>query len=282
MLLIIIFYINYTNSKSYYLSTTEMMKETYPLDAISTTSQPYNIEVSNNSTSSETSSLTSPGKQYEGRNNIESDLQDNQTNEQVNDSSQRLMTKVLKLIQENKCDEILKQKTLHLYFLKKCVVIVTGKRRWKENAGNEDYDMFVHPSDESFAMLVLENNILRYKDMVKHKSTNPNFLSTPRYTTVTRKGQKTMSRGWSDVGKLRYKKLTKMIIEMRSKDEWIKDRRKYIKRKCSKHKNQKRKRIDDNDYNYQKQMNQEEKNTWDNFIYNSINDLNWGSNTVAL
>ena len=259
-----------------------MMKETYPLDTISTTSHSYNIEVNNISASSETSSLTSPVTNNEVINMTESDSQDNQSNKQVTDSSSRPMTKILKLIEENKFEEILKQKTLHLYFLKKCVVIVTGKRRWKENAGNEDYDTFVHTSDESFAMLVLENNISRYNDMVKHKTTKPNILCSPRYTTVTRKGQKTMSRGWSDVGKLRYKKLTEMIIEMRSNDEWIKDRRKYIKRKCSKHKNRKRKRNEDKDYNYQKQMNEEEKNTWDDFIYNSMNDLNWGGNTVAL
>ena len=40
-----------------------------------------------------------------------------------------------------------------------------------------------------------------------------------------------MSIGWSDGGKLKYKKLTEMIIDMRRNDDWIKDRRKYIKRK---------------------------------------------------
>ena len=124
---------------------------------------------------------------------------------------------------------------------------------------------------------------MRYKDMVRLKKKSAKEITNTKYTTVTVKGQKTMSRGWSDLGKLRFKELTELVVAQRQSEDWIKDRRKYIQRKCMKEfGGRKRKRNGNDQNNYNLKMNKEERSTWDDFINNSMNDLAWAGNTVAL
>ena len=44
----------------------------------------------------------------------------------------------------------------------------------------------------------------------------------------------------------------------------------------------KRKQNGNDQNNYNLKMNKEERSTWDDFINNSMNDLAWAGNTVAL
>ena len=197
------------------------MRETHPLlfvsdkDSTSTSREGYNVTVTSPSATSQASTLTScPAStsstqdrhmeviDTEGRDKEDQQQQETVIRSNNNGSNQKLMSKLLEMIKCDNIEEIFNDKVLHYYLMKMCVVLVIGKRKWKEYCGKKNFDEFIHPSDESFALLVIENNLNRYKDMVKAQNKNEKNISKPKYTMVTRKGEKTMCKGWSDEGKI--------------------------------------------------------------------------------
>ena len=119
--------------------------------------------------------------------------------------------------------------------------------------------------------------------MVKFKNKAHPDVALPRFTTITRKGEKTMAKGWSDAGKLRFKRLTNIVKQQRQDVDWLNERRKYILKKAGRDSKRKRKRDNNNvDDTINKEMNREEKEDWNDFINESINDFNWINNSVAV
>ena len=90
-------------------------------------------------------------------------------------------------------EDLFNDKSLYYYFLKKCVINVITRSKWKENCTNYDFDWNVHPTDESFALLVIDNNLDRYRDMVQRPDVSKHLLIPPKYKTVTKVGQKNTS-----------------------------------------------------------------------------------------
>ena len=129
----------------------------------------------------------------------------------------------------------MKSNDLYYFFLKKCVINVITRSKWKENCTTYDYDQFIHPTDEAFALLVLENNSKRYNDMVLRPGLKIEDYLSPKFTTITRnkdKEKRLQVRGWSDSGKMRFLEYTMMIRKQRGDKKWIDSKKKTIKKKC--------------------------------------------------
>ena len=98
-----------------------------------------------------------------------------------------------------------------LHFLKP---MVTDKI-WKERCHSSElsHEDFVTVTDESFALLVLENNwdfwVAKGEDDEATAGDNP-----PRYTNESRTSGK--GRGWNDEGKIRLNELRKMVTKDRA------------------------------------------------------------------
>ena len=142
------------------------------------------------------------------------------------------------------------------------------------------FDKFVHPTDEAFAILVLENNCDRYKDMAERNDMTATSTS-PKYTKATRRGQKYQSKGWSDLGKIRFQELTSTVIQYRSNKKWLEDMTRIVLKKC-KCKANKRKREESDEFDTERQMNKNEMQDWNSFLLNTMDNSQWIKNTVAL
>ena len=191
------------------------------------------------------------------------------------------MTRLLYLIENKESHKIFTDDSLYYYFLKKCVANVITKSKWKENCVTYDYDQFIHPTDEAFALLVLENNSERYSDMVERPGLSSDEYACPKYTTITRnkdKDSRSQVRGWSDAGKWRLLEFTNIIREMRGDKIWIEGKKKMIKRRCKReykyHKKRKDTNNDDNETRH-KRMNREDRNEWKLFQMNNLKFDNW-------
>jgi len=204
--------------------------------------------------------------------------QEESTNHQPTQPTSNII-QLLRSINDDKLNNIYTNKSLYYFFLNTCVKEVVGKMKWKENICTVNYSQFVHPTDESFALLVLDNNLERYFDMIERKDKRTD--ANPKYTTATKKGKKNFNKGWSDEGKLKFQEYTKFVLEKRNNSTWLKDKTKYvIKRSNKENKNRKRKHKEDNRQN--KKMNQQQKNNWNDFLSESINDKEWVTNSVSV
>jgi len=192
------------------------------------------------------------------------------------------MQEILDLVKTSNVHKNYSSKNLFYYFVTTCVVQVIGRTKWKENSMIHSYNKFIHATDESFALLVLENNCMRYEDMVERKSMKGCVIE-PKFTTINIKGAKTLKRGWSDVGKIRFQYYTKLVLQYRNNEQWLNDKSKYIMKKCKK-KYGKRKRDSNDDHQTEtnKRMNQEEKDEWNNFLCENMNNKDWIANSVAI
>ena len=190
------------------------------------------------------------------------------------------MHQLLKCIEDNKVEDIFNNRGLYYYFLKTCVREVVGKTKWKENCFVSDYTKIVHPTDESFALLVLDNNVARYKDMISKRCKKSEV--NPRYTMVTKKGQKIYNRGWSDAGKLKFQEYTKLVMSKRNDMNWLKDKIRYVLKK-SKKAYKKRKMALENDAKVSnRRMNEQERDEWNDFLCDNMNNKEWAVNSVAI
>ena len=193
------------------------------------------------------------------------------------------MTRVLYFIENDDIEKIFNDDSLYYYFLKICVINVITRTKWKENCTTYDYDQFVHPTDEAFALLVIENNSKRYNDMVERPGLNGEEYVSPKFTTITRNkvsDKRSQVRGWSDSGKMRFLEYTKMIRRQRSNKIWVDDTKKMVKRRCKRDYKTRKKRKDMNDDDNDlrsKRMNREDRNEWKTFQTDNLNYDNWNT-----
>ena len=194
------------------------------------------------------------------------------------------MKEILSLIDNGNAESILKCRHLHYYFLKNCVINVTSKKKWRDNCSRNDYFKFVTPSDEGFALVVLDNNIDRYMDIYNNSDPNKTIFEQPKYTNVATKGVKdTVGKGWTDKGKLEFQRYTEMIIDTRRDKTWLERRAKTIKKMANRERKQnKYKRKYDDIANEPEVMSIEAKNRWNRFMLSSVNDLSEIDTMVAL
>ena len=75
------------------------------------------------------------------------------------------MHEILKIIESGNITALLENKCLHYFFLKHCVINVISRKKWKENNTRYLFNCYIHASDKGFALIVLENNIIRYREM---------------------------------------------------------------------------------------------------------------------
>lgn len=205
------------------------------------------------------------------------------------------MHDILKLIEENKISLLYENKNLHYYFLKHCVINVVSIKRWKENISRYDYSRFVHPSDEGFALVVLENNIIRYREMRDRElemneanneddDDDDHDYTQPLYTVVTKKGRKSSGKGWTDKGKMRFQEFTQFVRNKRQNERWMEDRNNAIKSRALRDFNEsnKRQRLDFDAHNDEPQMSKNEETAWNQFLSDNINDSEWLNNAIGV
>ena len=196
------------------------------------------------------------------------------------------MTELLKCINNGDSSSIFQSKELHYFFLKHCVVNVISRKKWNDNCDRNDYFKFVTASDEGFALVVLDNNIERYMEMMKNEDPNIKDFGQPRYTSVTKKGMLTnhIGKGWNDRGKMEFQRYTEMIINKRNDLQWLERRSRGIKRVANRERQKRNKRsYDDIDNDeYPNSMDSEEKIRWNNFMLTSVNNMNNISNMTPI
>ena len=111
---------------------------------------------------------------------------------------------------------------LYLFYVN-CVSRSVRKRRWNEYSQKKPLRTFVDPSDEAFAMLVLENNVSKWMDELQNGEVySGNSLRKSLYT----EGQQ--GRKWSVDGMMRFIELWKVCNEYRGNDVQKKERYVYI------------------------------------------------------
>ena len=261
--------------------------------------QQKETESSNDSTSAQ----SSPTRSVDSSTSSDNDNNNEHSQESTNTSPQRRiislpkkpMHKILNIIESGNINALLENKCLHYFFLKHCVINVISRKKWKDNNTRYLFNHFIHPSDEGFALIVLENNIIRYREMrdrenVESNDNNNNEnevqfkYSQPLYTTVTKKGQRSTGKGWSDDGKTKFKELTLLILRKRRNKQWLTNRSTYIKKKALNDSNdsKKRKRSSENDTQGSKRMNSTEEEAWKQFLLDSVNDTEWCKNAVGV
>lgn len=195
------------------------------------------------------------------------------------------MTEILNCIDNGDSSSIFQSKELHYLFLKHCVVNVISKKKWNDNCDRDDYYKFITASDEGFALVVLDNNIERYMEMMKNEDPNIKDFGQPKYTSVTQKGMTHhhIGKGWNDRGKMEFQRYTEMIIEKRKDLVWLEKRSRGIKRVSNRERQRRKKRsyddIDNQQYNC---MDNEEQTKWNNFMLSSVNNMNSMSNITAI
>ena len=205
------------------------------------------------------------------------------------------MYDILDLIENGNYENLYENKNLHYYFLKKCVINVVSRKKWKENITKYTFNRFIHPSDEAFALIVLENNSKRYQEMAEREHTNVSTddnanenekveYSQPLFTTVTKKGQRSSGKGWSKQGKDLLIDYTEFVKRKRRNNEWMNRRSEYAKKRALKENNdsRKHKRSSDNDVEDNAKMSTSEEQKWNKFIQDSVNDTEWFDNMVGV
>ena len=106
-----------------------------------------------------------------------------------------------------------------------CVSRVVRKRKWNQCSQTKKLSAFVDPSDEAFAMLVLENNVSKWMDELRHGRTIGNEgRRKPLYT----QGQQ--GRKWSKSGIIRFIELWKSCNEYRGRNREKKDQYNHIEK----------------------------------------------------
>ncbi len=131
-------------------------------------------------------------------------------------SAPMLIHKLLHLIYTNNIEDLYHDElACYTQFLENAVAMVVGQKNWKKNVCEKKYYEFVTVSDEAFALLVLDNNCLRYFDMLhndpidaedKRKMTMKEVKKKwirPRYTIMSGSNNGG-SKGWTMEGKKKY------------------------------------------------------------------------------
>lgn len=94
--------------------------------------------------------------------------------------------------------------TLVYHFVSKILCNVIGKRKWNNMSCKKLMNIFITNSDEAFAMLVMENNCLKWEDEYENPGMDRGMKIRTKWTE-TEDG----SRNWSVDGMRRYMELYK-------------------------------------------------------------------------
>ena len=146
---------------------------------------------------------------------IRDSLESNRTTNQLDlysDLSDLASTKIPTII-----EELYKDSERFFVFLSLVCKHVITKSKWKKYKESIPYYEFVTESDEAFAILIMDNNLIRYKDMINLGECKRDCWSQPKYTRMG-SDRRTVGRGWSSEGKLKYFELTKAIQEWRDEN----------------------------------------------------------------
>lgn len=125
------------------------------------------------------------------------------------------------------------EKKIFWMFVDTCVVHMIPRKEWKENHVNKKLSEYIKPSNEAFAMLVLENIA---PDLVDNEGNwvegeVNRKMSTSRYTKGGR-GKDGKMRGWKQCGLKRYNILVENVLFRRRlpfKDVMESELRKHYK-----------------------------------------------------
>ena len=110
---------------------------------------------------------------------------------------------------------------LYLFYVC-CVSRSVRKRRWNEYSRKKKLSTFVDPSDEAFAMLVLENNVSKWMDDLRNgEVTDTSSLRKTLYTEGDH------GRKWSTDGIMRFIELWRLCNEYRSNNTIKRERYAY-------------------------------------------------------
>ena len=129
------------------------------------------------------------------------------------------------------------------------------------------------------------NNLDGYSDMVQRLDVSKLLLIPPKYTTVTKAGQKTQVQGWSDSGKLKFQQYTQLVKDKKNDDVWITKMRKTVKKKCNKeykNRNKRKNRDRNDDGDAIKRMNRDEMDKWNTFLSDTVNNDDWYTQSVPV
>ena len=100
------------------------------------------------------------------------------------------------------------------FFYSECVSRVVGKRKWNKYSQVRKMGNFVTTSDEAFAMIILENNLPKWMDELRHNGRLArNEKRKSLYT------QEDKSKGWSNKGQKRFIELCRICEDRRKGTE---------------------------------------------------------------
>ena len=102
---------------------------------------------------------------------------------------------------------------LYLFYTN-CVSQSVGKRKWNQHSKTRQLSSFVSPTDEAFAMLVIENNVAKWMNELRF---GKNRNETYQYKSLYTEGK--TGRQWNQAGKKRFVYLLKICKEYRVLDE---------------------------------------------------------------
>ena len=112
---------------------------------------------------------------------------------------------------------------MYWMFVDTCVFNTIPRKDWKKEHMNKKLSDFIHPTNEAFAMLVLENiapdfinketGELKSREEMKQKS------SSSRYTKGSFEKESGRKKGWRASGIVRYNKLVKNVYTRRKIDK---------------------------------------------------------------
>ena len=86
-----------------------------------------------------------------------------------------------------------------------CKHVIT-RMRWRKEKSVNSYYEFITESDEAFAIIILDNNYYKYRDMVRFGMGEKNQWESPKYTATHK--DKMGSRRWSMKAKTKFFYLT--------------------------------------------------------------------------
>jgi hypothetical protein len=95
----------------------------------------------------------------------------------------------------------------YTFFADVCIECVAGKKKWKSKHTTELMAKIASPTDEAFALLLLENAYKVWCDMAKEGNVDGTTLMKPKYTGGKASGGCRRYQGWSDEGIVRYNQL---------------------------------------------------------------------------
>ena len=119
------------------------------------------------------------------------------------------MSEIIKLVKDDKFEEIYNNVYLFLLFHMTCIVIVIFKRNWNKYRSTQNYYTYVSPSDEAFAYIILENNAERYTEIADSKIHKKDYCKTTKYTFGN--DQRLKGVGWKNEGILKFFNIQKRV-----------------------------------------------------------------------